>query len=157
MKKSCKFCWLISTVLVLALAFSAYTFLIRGDVTTADDGRTEILLSPGERNYVLGEMRSMLEAVQSVTEGLATGDMELVAQSASAVGMAQAGGASPSLVAKLPLTFKKNGFAAHAAFDDLAQSARETGSIDQVLAGLSDILGACTACHAEYRIALQSQ
>ncbi len=157
MKKTCKFCWAVSLVLAGVLAFGAYTFLIRGDVTEAEDGRTAIQLTAGERNHVLGEMRGLLEAVQSITAGLAANDMEQVASSATAVGMALAGDESPSLIAKLPLEFKKNGFAAHAAFDSLAATARDNGDATLVVQELSEILGACTACHAGYRLALEAE
>ncbi|MEE9389234.1 MAG: hypothetical protein V3U96_11550 [Paracoccaceae bacterium] len=155
MMKKCTLCWAVSGLLALALAFGVYTFLIKGSTMQADDGRTAILLAPGERDHVLGEMRGLLEAVQSITEGLANDDMEQVAASATSVGMALAGDENPTLIAKLPLQFKKNGFAAHTAFDNLAANARDFGDKDMLLQELSVILGACTACHAGYRIALE--
>jgi hypothetical protein len=49
MNGSCKFCWLVSLVLVAALGAMTYFFVIKGD-----DGRTAILMTSGERNHVLG-------------------------------------------------------------------------------------------------------
>ncbi len=153
--KNCKFCMLLTTVLAVALAAMVYLFIIKGSTIQSEDGRTAILLNDNERNHVLGEMRSLLEAVQSITEGIVADDMELVAESATSVGMALATGEDPALIAKLPLEFKTNGFAAHSAFDSLAANARDFGDKDMALSELSEILGACTSCHAGYRIALE--
>lgn len=155
MNKGCKFCWFVSLVLAAVLATGAYMFIVRGSVVEADDGRTAILLSAGERDHVLGEMRGLLEAVKAITEGLVADDMEAVAASATSVGMVLARGENPATIAKLPLEFKKNGFAAHSAFDSLAENARDFGDKDMVLEELSVILGACTSCHAGYRLALE--
>jgi hypothetical protein len=54
MNGSCKFCWLVSLVLVAALGAMTYFFVIKGNVIKGDDGRTAILMTSGERNHVLG-------------------------------------------------------------------------------------------------------
>lgn len=150
--KNCKFCWLISLVLAALVATMGYLFIIKGSTLQSEDGRTAIILTDGERNHVLGEMRTLLEAVQEITEAIVADDMDAVAASASSVGMALARGEDPTLIAKLPLEFKTNGFAAHGAFDKLAQNAADFGDKDMALQELSVILGACTSCHAGYRI-----
>lgn len=155
--KTCKFCWLVSLVLAVLVATMGYLFIIRGSTIESDDGRTAILLSAPERNHVLGEMRALLEAVQGITEAIVTNDMDSVVESASAVGMAAAQGEDPTLIAKLPLDFKTAGFAAHGAFDSLAENAQESQDRDMVLKDLSGILGACTSCHAGYRIAVETE
>lgn len=155
MKNNCKLCWGISGILVILVATMGYLFIIRGSVIVSHDGRTAILMSEDERNHVLGEMRGLLEAVQAVTEAIVVDDMDAVATSATSVGMILAKGEDPAMLAKLPLEFKTNGFAAHKAFDDLAATALETRDREVVLKDLSVILGACTSCHAGYRVALE--
>ena len=157
MKKNCKFCWAVSGILVVIIAAMAYLFIIRGSVIESQDGRTAILMNENERNHVLGEMRGLLEAVQAITAAIVVDDMEAVAVSATSVGMILAKNEDPAMMAKLPLEFKKNGFAAHTAFDDLAQNARDFQDREMVLEELSVILGACTACHAGYRVALEDK
>ncbi len=155
MKNNCKLCWGISGILVILVATMGYLFIIRGSVIVSQDGRTAILMSENERNHVLGEMRGLLEAVQAITAAIVVDDMEAAAVSATSVGMVLAKNEDPAMMAKLPLEFKKNGFAAHTAFDSLAQNARDFQDREMVLEELSVILGACTACHAGYRVALE--
>ncbi|MDQ7070279.1 MAG: hypothetical protein Q9M48_06005 [Rhodobacterales bacterium] len=134
----------------------SYFFVIKGSVIKGDDGRTAILMTSGERNHVLGEMRGFLEAVQAITEGIANDDMALVATSANAVGMALVRNESPALLAKMPIEFKKLGFGAHTAFDDMAQEATDIGDGKMLTAQLGDLLGRCTGCHAGYRFDIES-
>jgi cytochrome c556 len=101
-------------------------------------------------------MRGFLEAVQSITKGIANEDMTMVATNASAVGVALTRNASPALMAKLPLDFKKLGFATHSAFDDLAQEATDMGNAKVISAKLGELLGRCTSCHAGYRFYIES-
>lgn len=151
MKKNCKFCWLVSGVLFVTVATMAYLFVIKGSVIEASDGRTSILLTEGERNHVLGEMRMFLETVNDIIDGANTGDMATVAQSATAVGMILTKGEDPAMMAKLPIDFKTLGFSTHSAFDDLAQNATDFGDAKMVMTDLSGILNNCTSCHAGYR------
>lgn len=44
--------------LLLAISALAYKFIIAGSTVTAADGRTAILLEPGERTLVLREIES---------------------------------------------------------------------------------------------------
>ena len=155
--KNCKFCWIVSLVLAALVATMGYLFIIKGSTHQSEDGRTAIVLTDGERNHILGEMRALLEAVQAITEAVVADDMDAVAESASAVGMALARGEDPTLIAKLPLEFKTDGFAAHNAFDELAQNASSFGDREMVLQDLANILGACTSCHAGYRLAAQEE
>jgi cytochrome c556 len=149
--KNCKICRVTNLVLVALLAAMVYLFLIRGTVSEAEDGRTSVLLSEGERNHVLEEMRGFLEAVQAVTEGIGAGDMEAVAQSATGVGMILVTNEAPSLLAKLPADMKTQGFATHAAFDDLATMATGGATVLDLVAAMGKLTSRCTACHAGYR------
>lgn len=153
--KSCKFCWLVSLVLAVAIAAMGYLFIVRGDVGESQDGRTAIMLEGVERDLVLKEMREFLETVEEITGALGEGDMETVAQAALKVGSAAAGGVPLTLMSKLPIEFKTLGLETHKAFDDLAQMATQSGDIKVVVANLSQVLGNCTTCHAGYRLAVE--
>lgn len=141
-----------TTALVVGLIVVGAWFFVRGNVTKGDDGRTSILLTANERDFVLAEMRGLLEAVETITFELSEGNMEGVAASARSVGMGSAGGEPITLIAKLPLEFKKLGMGTHKAFDDLATEAEGIGDSSVVLGELSGILTNCTSCHAGYRI-----
>ena len=117
-------------------------FFVRGQTQVAPDGRTTVLLGSDERNLVLSEMRSMLETVQIVVEGVKEGDMKQVAQAARASGMATAAVVNPALMAKLPLEFKQLGLSVHKRFDEIATAADSGASREQVLARLSTQLSA---------------
>ena len=132
-------------------AYLAYTFVLVGKVEPADDGRTAIVVSGGERDFVLSEMRQFLESVQQITEGLQKNDMKQVATAAKAAGMGLTHNVPPSLRGKLPLEFKKLGHSTHAQFDLLAEYAATLPDQTELLARLSGILENCTNCHAGFR------
>jgi len=156
MKKTCKFCWGLSALLVVAMAATAYMFVIRGNVVASDDGRTAIILSAGERDLVLAEMRGFLEGVQAITAGLAEKDMAAVSASAHEVGMANAQGVPASLMGKLPLEFKQLGMKTHQAFDELAMEAKDMGDEQIVLTKVSELMLNCTSCHAAFRLDVEA-
>jgi hypothetical protein len=130
----------------------AIFFFIRGQTRVAPDGRTAVLLASDERDLVLAEMRSMLETVQVVVDGVKAGDMERVAKAARASGMAAAADVNPALMAKLPIEFKRLGLSVHRRFDEIAATAESGATREQLLASLGTQLSACVACHASYRL-----
>jgi hypothetical protein len=151
MKTNCKLCWGITAFLIIGVLGVGSWFFIQGNVTESDDGRTAILLTASERDFVLAEMRGLLEAVEMITSELSETNMEGVAAAAKSVGMGSSGGEPLTLIAKLPLEFKKLGMGTHRAFDDLAMEAEDIGDSTVVLGKLSTILSRCTTCHAGYR------
>lgn len=136
----------------LAIVALAYVFVIRGDVTSHDDGRMTINLSAGERDMLLAEMRGFLESVQAITAGLAAKDMAAISDSAHAVGMANAQDVPVALMSKLPLEFKNLGMKTHQAFDELVVEAQDMGNEQIILTKVSELMLNCTACHAAYRL-----
>ena len=142
---------LLNVVLLCVIAYGGYKFIIEGSVEQADDGRTAIMLSSGERDLVLGEMRTFLEAVQGIVTAIAEDDMATVAELATPVGMVATEGEAASLMGKLPIEFKLHGMATHGLFDDLAEQATETGDRQLVTASLGVLMENCTSCHAGYR------
>ncbi len=147
-----RLCWSLAVLLIVALGATLYLFLIRGSVVPASDGRTAILLAPGERDLVLGEMRAFLQATQTIVVSAAKQDLAPAIAAAHEVG-AQAQRAVPtSLMGKLPLAFKSLGLDTHRRFDQLAQNAKDLGDPNHTLTELGDLMNNCVACHAAYRI-----
>jgi cytochrome c556 len=137
--------WL-ATVIVVAVLF------VRGSTAPSSDGRRAILLSPAERDLVLGEMRTMLGSVQGIVQGVHANDLKKVASAARASGMAAAVDLDPGLMAKLPLEFKQLGMSVHHGFDDLATAVDMGATANDALARLEIQLVTCVACHASFRI-----
>lgn len=130
----------------------AGVLFVRGRTAPASDGRTAILLAPAEREFVLGEMRNMLAAIQQITEALASADPAKAAAAARMGGVHATAGAPIGLMAKLPLDFKQAGMAMHSGFDDIAKAA-DRGESPSALGGrLATQIGACVGCHQSYRI-----
>lgn len=137
--------WL-ATVIVVAVLF------VRGSTAPSSDGRRAILLSPAERDLVLGEMRTMLGSVQGIVQGVHANDLKKLASAARASGMAAAVDLDPGLMAKLPLEFKQLGMSVHHGFDDLADAVDKGASASDALARLEVQLVTCVACHASFRV-----
>ncbi|MGA7983050.1 MAG: hypothetical protein WCA32_22845 [Chromatiaceae bacterium] len=147
-----RLCWSLAALSILALGITLYLFVIRGSVVPASDGRTAILLAPGERDLVLAEMRAFLQSTQTIIVSAARHDLAPAIRAAHQVG-AQAQRAVPtSLMGKLPLAFKSLGLDTHRRFDQLAQNAQDLGDPTQTLSELGDLMNNCIACHAAYRI-----
>ena len=102
--------WAIIVLLLLVIAALAFKFIVVGSVEPGQDGREVIVLEPGERAFVLREMRGFVAGVQQVTAALARDDLKAAAAAARDMGMAAAHDAPPALLAKLPLGFKTLAF-----------------------------------------------
>ena len=151
----CKICWTVSALLVVVIATMAYMFIVRGSVTQGDDGRTAILLSSGERDLVLAEMRGFLESIQAITTGIAEKDVKTISVAAKKSGMTAAHGVPAPLMAKLPVEVKTLGLSTHQAFDALAVEAEDMGDLQIILIRLGELMLNCTTCHAGYRIDIE--
>jgi len=150
-----KICWGLVVVLAVVSGTLAYKFLLRGAVVPASDGRSAILLAPGERDLVLAEMRAFLQSVQEIAAALGEGSLDDVAEAARRVGVAAQHEVPSSLVGKLPGEFKLLGFDTHRKFDQLALDAEQLGDADHTLVQLGELMRNCLACHAAYRIDLE--
>jgi hypothetical protein len=133
-------------------AFAAGVLFLRGLTAPSQDGRTAVLVSATERDFVLTEMRRMLISVQEIVQALADGDPAKAAAAAGAAGGHAAGQAPAGLMAKLPLEFKQAGMAMHAGFDDFAKAAARGENPSALYGLLASELGACVGCHESYRI-----
>lgn len=149
MRRPC--CWA-AGLLLLVLGALGYKLVVVGETAPASDGRSAILLGPGERDLVLAEMRAFLQAVQAITQAVSEGDAARAASAARAVGAAAAAEVPISLMAKLPLGFKELGLSTHRAFDQLALDAEQMGDLAQTQGQLASLLNNCVGCHAAFRI-----
>ncbi|MDX8382924.1 MAG: hypothetical protein R8M45_02510 [Ghiorsea sp.] len=152
--KSTKYHWIAIACLSLIIVTGAMKFVVMGDTSasTGVDERTIVNLNANQRQMVLQEMRGLLETTQQVVQGLANNDLAQVAEASKAVGMAAVSTMDVKLKAKLPLGFKKLGFATHQAFDDLATMANNGAEKDLIQRKLADTMNNCLSCHATYQI-----
>lgn len=136
---------------VLTIGVFAF-FFVRGATSVSTDQRRSVNLSPVEKDLVLGEMRTMLKAINGMLGALSDGDMNKAAEAATSAGMAMAVDTSPILMAKLPLDFKELGMGTHKAFDDLSSEIKKGATVPQVLVKMHQITNRCIACHETNRL-----
>ena len=146
-----KLSWVLVVVLGISTSFMAYKFILSGDAEESADGRLAIQLTPDERDLVLEEMRTFLDSVQKITQGVANEDFDAAAKAARKVGRAAQRDMPGTLVGKLPLEFKKLGFGTHAKFTQLALDAEQLGDGEHTLGQLATLLQNCVACHETYK------
>ena len=138
-------------LLVVVIVAMAYKFIILGSTGGTTDGRTVVLLTPGERTFVLGEMRGLLAGLQGISEALAGDDRARVARIARGLGMQAESNEPPGLMGKLPLEFKKLGLSVHSDFDAIAKSAESGAAPKDLLRQVSGTMQKCVACHNLYQ------
>jgi len=152
--------WQLLLVVVLGVAVAGAVLFLnafnRAPPAPSQDGRIRLALDSAERDYVLGEMRHLLMAVQTIVDATAAGEMTRVALEARKVGMADVKNIPPAirarLIGKLPAEFRKLGFATHEAFDALALDAESLGDREHTLQQLAALMRRCVACHAAYTV-----
>ena len=145
------------SIIAIVLWFGAAGFLgfkfVTGKTLEATDGREAIVLTAGERDFILTEMRGMLEGVQEIIAAINAGDMKAVQETTHRIGMAEVEGVPPETMLKLPIEFKQLGRATHAGFDEVGLAA-ELGP-EAALERLEENLSRCVSCHASYRFVAQ--
>lgn len=146
-----KLSWVLAAVFALSSGLMAYIFILSGSAGKSEDGRFTIQLTPGEKDLVLSEMRTFLDSVRQITQGVASNDFYVVAKAARKVGRTAQQEMPGTLVGKLPLEFKKMGFDTHSQFSQLALDAEQMGDATQTLEQLGALLQNCVACHAAYK------
>ncbi len=150
----------ISKLTVFALALWVLTvgalgvFFIKGWTTPSTDNRKAVMLSPSERDIVLGEMRLLLKAVNGTFRGLGQNDQAFIVKSIEPVGVKMAADINPMLMGKLPLEFKQLGMSVHKDFDDLSADIKKGATNDVVIKRMGDITSKCIACHEAYRLSI---
>jgi hypothetical protein len=150
-----KTCLSIIAALVIVLGGVIYMFGLRGQVRMSDDGRTAILLSAGERDLMLSEMRGFLEAVQEIAEALPENDTKTISEAALRVGRVDLKDVPASLLRKLPGEVKRLGLDTHYKFYQLGKDVQNGLARDKILPRLAGIMTNCVGCHAGYRLDLE--
>jgi len=145
-----KLSYLLNVVLLGVVGFGVFKF-VTGNIEIADDGRTSIVITADEKEFLMADMRLFLEAVEGIITATGEGDMEAVIEIATERGVAATGNEPPALMTKIPLEMKQLGFGTHDYFDTVAGIARDTGDATQVTAAMGVLLARCTSCHASYR------
>ena len=131
-------------------------YFVKGRTTPSVDGRTVVHLAPGERDFVLTDMRHLLQAVHGVVTGVshpdqAQGHIQAAAAARSA-GMVMAVDDNPTLMLKLPLPMKQLGMSVHQDFDELAKVITDGATSQDILQRLSNITTRCLMCHEMYQL-----
>lgn len=150
--------WIITTgILFLIIAAGVYRFVFTGSVSkAAEDGRIGVVINHDEREFIKIEMREFLFTIESITAALASGEHDAIVERASRVGEAARHSVPGTLLAKLPLDFKKMGFHTHSLFEGIAEAARQGKSEKEILSALDATLKVCRACHSSYRFVYEN-
>lgn len=139
-------------LLLLVIAAMAWKFIVAGSTRQATDGRVKVVLDPGEREFVLHEMRGFVSGLQRVTDALSRDDMRGVARASREMGAGKAHDAPVALLGKLPLQFKTLAFGTHRQFDEIAAAAEAADATPKrTLAQLAAVMQQCVACHEAYQ------
>lgn len=143
-------------------AFMAAVFWLAGCTTvnvrrTQPDARQRVELTRTQREKVLAEMRQFLESVNSIMQGIASDDLDLIERSARTGGTTLSMETDPALRSRLPESFVAMGLGTHQAFDNLAIAASEGKTSEHALNRLAEITGRCVGCHASYKMAQDYQ
>lgn len=138
---------LISIVLWVGLALFVGFKMVKGSVEIAEDGREVITLTSKERVMILGEMRQLLQAVQTILEGIEKNDTKTIIKGALSGGTAMMLDETPGLMLKLPHSFKTRGINVHTYFDDIAEEAQKGANREKIISMLNTQLKNCIACH----------
>ena len=144
--------------LILAIAsillniLLVYIFVFKGETFQTDDNRTEILMTANHRDFALDEMRTFLESVQQINDGILNNDAEKVVAAGKKSGGSVIDHAPAGFLKKLPMGFKQLGFATHDIFDEIAVSAGQHFNATESQEQLNKLLNNCIACHRSYKI-----
>ena len=117
-----------------------------------NDTRVSIIVSQSNRDFVMHEMRTFVEALHQINLGIEQNDPALIAKVARASGGAVAGHAPAGLLASVPVEFKTLGLDTHGKFDQIAESAEKNFDPKHTSKQVTELLGNCVACHKMYRM-----
>jgi len=120
------------------------------DGAAAEDTRTRLGLTPGERAEFLAEMRQMLASVQGIIAGIGAGEREQIGAAARLSGNRMARATPDPVRARLPQEFKNLGGPTHLLFEEIAIRA-ETDDMSSLARLAGETLQQCLACHTRFR------
>ncbi|MEO8332454.1 MAG: cytochrome C [Gallionella sp.] len=119
------------------------------NMTEMGDTRTSLNLSPDMKQHQLTNMRSHVEAVQSIVGLMAKGDFDQASKVAhSKIGLTDEMKKMCDMFENAD--FKKLGLAFHKSGDDLG-NVLKTKDTNKSLQALHDTMEYCVQCHATYR------
>lgn len=121
-----------------------------------NDTRVSIIVSQSNKDFVMHEMRTFVEALHQIHVGIEQNDPALIAKVARASGGSVAGHAPAGLLASVPAEFKTIGFDTHGKFDQIAESAEKNFDPKVTRGQVTELLGNCVACHKMYRMDIDS-
>ena len=117
-----------------------------------NDTRVSIIVSQSNKDFVMHEMRTFVEALHQIHVGIEQTDPALIAKVARASGGSVAGHAPAGLLASVPAEFKTIGFDTHGKFDQIAESAEKNFDPKVTRGQVTELLSNCVACHKMYRM-----
>ena len=117
-----------------------------------NDTRVSIIVSQSNKDFVMHEMRTFVEALHQIHVGIEQNDPALIAKVARASGGSVAGHAPAGLLASVPAEFKTIGFDTHGKFDQIAESAEKNFDPKVTRGQVTELLSNCVACHKMYRM-----
>ena len=117
-----------------------------------NDTRVSIIVSQSNKDFVMHEMRTFVEALHQIHVGIEQNDPALIAKVARASGGSVAGHAHAGLLASVPAEFKTIGFDTHGKFDQIAESAEKNFDPKVTRGQVTELLSNCVACHKMYRM-----
>jgi len=126
--------------------------VVMGSTVRSADGRTAIVLTKDERNFVLGEMRGLLGHMQQLVTAAADKDIDKTIAIAKILTGDTKGEKQVSIIAKTPLHFKKITKNIHSQFAELYEDAMTKRDVDYSLKQVSVIMQNCIACHGAYTL-----
>ena len=142
----------LAIVFFLSTLFLIYFFVFRGTVIETEDDRVAIKLSESNTDFALAEMRTFLESIQQMNEGILNKDADLVFNGARQSGAKVVEETPKGMMKSLPIGFKKLGLATHDKFDAIADSIRANNNFDYAHKELNTLLNLCVTCHRTYKI-----
>ena len=117
-----------------------------------NDTRVSIIVSQSNKDFVMHEMRTFVEALHQIHVGIEQNDPALIAKVARASGGSVAGHAPAGLLASIPAEFKTIGFDTHGKFDQIAESAEKNFDPKVTRGQVTELLSNCVACHKMNRM-----
>lgn len=149
--KNIKLLWSIIILLLAIVIGIGYQF-VAGSAIKVEDGRTAIVLTKSERNFVLSEMRGLLGHMQQLISAAADKDIDRTIKIAKILIEDSKGETQVSIIAKTPMAFKKLSTNIHTQFGELYQDAVTKRDPEHSLKQVSVIMQNCIACHGAYQL-----
>ncbi len=117
---------------------------------TAVDTRLTIVVTDGERNQILYEMRALLHGLFNLHSALARNDMNAVAVAAKPLGPVLSR-IPKGMRDRLPQPFMEMSIGQNEIFDTIARDALSVGDMKHTQGQMAEAMTYCSGCHDTYR------